>query len=494
MKRIIILFSIGLVFTLLGCSEDFLEQPPRGSLTVGSFPATAQDASLAVNASYNSLREWQINTGGFPLLDMMSDEATKGSNPGDGSAIAVYDQFAHTATEGSIERWYKTLYQSVKRTNLVINEVPAIEMDPVLRDRYVAEARFLRAYFYSILVRAFGDVPLVTVTDPSLELGRTAVSEILETLIYPDLEFAINTLPPKSGYDPEDLGRATSGAAMALMARIKLFYGDFEAVEQLTGDIIASNEYELAPTHGDAFTAAGEHGAESVFEVSAKPLDFTNGGNQYANTQAVRGTPNRGWGFCRPDYVNLVSLYEANLDPRRESTIIFLNEEIDGIIIKGDASTPDTTTSGGQIVEIECYNQKVWYPGTDATSSFGHNRRIIRYADVLLMHAEALNENGKSQQALSFLNAVRQRAREGNSAILPDITDTEKSVLKEKILQERKFELALEGLRFWDLVRTGKAEGVLGPMGFITGKNEVFPLPQSEVDISQGRITQNEGY
>ena len=108
---------------LVACSEDFLDQPPRAALTLGSFPQTPEDAILATNAIYNSLRIWQINTGGFPLLDMMADDATKGSNPGDGTAIRVYESFEHTATEGSVERWYKTLYLSIRRANLVITEV-----------------------------------------------------------------------------------------------------------------------------------------------------------------------------------------------------------------------------------------------------------------------------------------------------------------------------------------------------------------------------------
>jgi hypothetical protein len=122
---------------------------------------------------------------------------------------------------------------------------------------------------------------------------------------------------------------------------------------------------------------------------------------------------------------------------------------------------------------------------------FGHNRRIIRYADVLLIAAEALNENNKPAQALIHLNRVRERAREGNNSILPDRTETNKDLLRDLILEERRHELALEANRFWDLVRTGKAAGVLGPLGFITGKNELLPIPQTEIDLSQGTLEQN---
>lgn len=492
MKNITLIFIA--LFVFASCGDDFLDQPPRAALTLGSFPANGTDAILATNAIYNITRTWQINTGGFPLLDIMADDVTKGSNPGDGTAIRVYENFEHTTTEGSTERWYKTLYEAIRRSNLVITEVPGIEdMDAGLRDRLVGEARFLRAYFYGQLVRGFGDVPEVTVIDPPLNLERAPVQNILNNIIYPDLEYAISILPERSQYPPEDLGRATKGAARGLMAQIKLFYGDFPAVETLTADIIRSGEYQLVTDYARIFVHDNEHNEEAVYEISAQPDFFVDGGNQYGNTQGVRGTPNKGWGFGRPAYP-LIADFESNSDPRMEPSILFLNEVIDGITILGEGSTPDTIYENGAIKEIEVYNQKVWFPGTDSRTSFGHNRRIIRYADILLMHAEALNENEKSSEALGFLNQVRARARGNNANVLPDITTTDKSELRSRILEERYFELALEGQRFWDLVRTGRAAQVLGPLGFVEGKNEIFPIPQSEIDISQGRIRQNPGY
>jgi len=133
----------------------------------------------------------------------------------------------------------------------------------------------------------------------------------------------------------------------------------------------------------------------------------------------------------------------------------------------------------------------VWTDGATVATQFGHNRRLLRYADVLLMAAEALNENDKPGEALIYLNEVRERAREGNTSILPDITETDKTALRDIILEERRHELALEGHRFYDLVRTGKAAEVLGPLGFVTGKHELFPIPQKEIDLSQEVLTQN---
>ena len=137
---------------------------------------------------------------------------------------------------------------------------------------------------------------------------------------------------------------------------------------------------------------------------------------------------------------------------------------------------------------------KSGHPGNDTPTQWAHHRRLIRYADVLLMAAEALNENGKPADALVYLNQVRNRARGGNNSVLPDVTITDKSQLRIKILHERRHELAMEGHRFWDLVRTGNASGVLGPLGFVTGKHELLPIHQSEIDISQGSLTQNPNY
>ena len=165
---------------------------------------------------------------------------------------------------------------------------------------------------------------------------------------------------------------------------------------------------------------------------------------------------------------------------------------IDGVTIQGDGTTPDEVKDAqGNVIEIESYNQKVWIPGLTTNTQYGHNRRLIRYSDVLLMAAEALNENNKAAQALPYLNAVRARARQGNMSILSDITETGKDALRDLIIHERRVELALEGHRFWDLVRTGKAVQVLGPVGFQSGKHEYFPIPQNEIDISQGSLIQN---
>lgn len=487
----VLVVSMALVLMPLACSEDFLNKPLQGELTQESFPKSSEDALLATVAVYNIMRNSSFNFGLFPVMDIMSDDAYKGSNPTDAATtIGPFDKFQHIATESNHLRWWNTLYEAVKRANVVLEKVPAIDMDASLKARYLGEASFLRALFYFDLVRAWGGVPLVTSTTTQPGLARASAEEVY-ALITSDLLAAIPALPEKSELPTPELGRATKGAAKALLAKVYLFRNDFVNAEKYALEVINSGQYALEAEFANANSETGEHGVESVFEIGAIGMEgIENGGNQYANVQGVRGTPNRGWGFNRPS-LELMAAFEPN-DPRYENTILFLGETIDGTAVTGDGATPDETIDdNGVTIEIECYNQKVWTPGETVPPQFGHNRRIIRFADVLLVAAEASNENNKPAQALSYLNEVRERAREGNNALLPDVTTTAKDALRDIILHERRVELALEGHRFWDLVRTGKAAATLGPLGFVPGKHELLPLPQNEIDLSQGVLKQN---
>lgn len=488
MKKTTIILTLISILAFQGC-EDFLEQSPQGQLTQESFPTTSADAQLATNAVYSTLRDWSYHAGGFPILDIMSDDAHKGSNPADQiNVIGPYENFTHNTTQDGLNRWWSALYQGIKYANVVIEKVPAINMNTTLKNRYLAESRFLRALYYFDLVRAWGGVPIVTTTTPALQVTRSNQDDVY-ALIMEDLLFAVENLPEKSQYAASDLGRASKGAAKALKAKVYLFKKDFLNAEIYAIEVIQSLEYDLEPVFVDANGKDGEHGVESVFEIGAMETEGAVG-NQYANTQGVRGTPNRGWGFNRPS-LDLRNAFDPQ-DPRLKGTIIDLGDVIDGILILGDGSTPDQTfDDDGNLIEVECYNRKVWIPGTSTNTQFGHNRRLIRFSDVLLMAAEALNENNKPDQALLHLNRVRARAREGNDQILPDITTTDKNQLRNLIIEERRRELALEGHRFWDLVRTGKAPQVLGTRGFVQEKHELLPIPQNEIDISQGTLIQN---
>lgn len=486
-----IFYTAVLTVFLLGC-EDFLDNQPLGSLTDVSFPTTPADLTLAVNGVYNTLRIWNFHEGGYPITDIMSDDARKGSSPPDQlPTIGPFDNFTFDASDAAFDRWWRTLYQGVKRTAMVLESAPDIQMDNTLKTRLIAETRFLRGFFYFTLVTAWGDVPKVTTVNPERNLPRSPKAEIFNDIIVPDLVFAIENLPEKSDYSTADLGRATKGAARSVLAKAYLYNQDFVNAAKYALEVINSGQYSLDPSFGNTFSVEGEFGPGSIFEIGAVPENNIDaGGNQYANTMGVRGTPNLGWGFQRPT-VDLINFFGN--DPRMDATVIFVGEQLSGITIIGDINTPDVLLdpASGDTIELETYNQKVFVPGTDTRGTWGHNRRVIRYADVLLMAAEALNENDNPTEALVYLNQVRQRARGGDAGILPDITITEKDALRDAIINERRRELALEGHRYWDLVRTGKAPEVLGPLGFVEGRHELMPIPQSEIDISEGAITQN---
>jgi len=360
-------------------------------------------------------------------------------------------------------------------------------MDDILKSRYIAEARFFRALYYFQLVKAFGDVIKVTSLNPPSDLKRTSKDEIYEDLIIPDLLYAIENLPEKDAYASKDVGRATKGAAYTVLADVYLFNNDFINAELYALEVIQSLKYDLETDFSTVFSLEGEHGIESVLEIGALPEENpTLGGNQFANTQGVRGVPNRGWGFNRPS-IDLINSFETN-DSRKDATIIFLGEVLDGITILGDVSTPDTTftdASNTVVKEIETYNQKVWVPGSTTVEEWGYNLRVYRYAEVLLIAAEALNENGKTAPALTYLNLVRDRAG------LEDFENTDKNLIREQIWKDRRSELAMESKRFFDLVRQERASEVLGDLGFIANKHNLLPIPQNEIDLSKGLLSQN---
>jgi starch-binding outer membrane protein, SusD/RagB family len=475
----------------LSACKKYLEVDPQGQLTEVNYFETSNDAVLGTNAVYNVLRNAFFNEGLYPILDIMSDDTRKGSNASDQQGVLnPFDNFTFGVTAEPPANWYNTLYLGVRRANAVIEKVPAISMDATLKNRCLGEARFLRALFYLDLVRAFGPVPKITGINPPVKVPRD--TSIYRTVILPDLEFAIANLP--SAYTGNDIGRATKFSAYSLRARAALFFGDFQLAATSASEVINSNLFDLEADFSNAFRPEGNYGKESVFEVGSIGIDNADaGGNEYGNTQGVRGSPNRGWGFNRPS-INLMNEFEAG-DPRKDKSIIFVNEVLDGVTILGDGSTPDSTKdANGTVIEYETYNQKVWANGASTLPSWGIHKKIIRYADILLMAAEALNETNQPGLAVTYLNKVRLRARHGDNSILPDFTGADKDALRNAIYHERRVELAMESHRFFDLVRTGRAVSVLGPLGFKANKNERLPIPQVEIDITQGTITQNPGW
>jgi starch-binding outer membrane protein, SusD/RagB family len=486
--------AIALIFSA-SCKPEYLDVVPRGSLTADNFYKTAEHAELATNAVYNVMRRWEVSVFSYlGCTDILSDDADKGSEPNDGLFILDIDNLTFDAGNlAPLSNW-DGYYRAIYRANIAIQKIPTIDMDTKLRARYVAECQFLRAYFYFNLVRWFGDVPLVTapLSPDEFKQTRTPTADVYKQIVK-DLQDALVVLPEKSQYPSADLGRVTKGAARGLLAKVYLTAKDYVNAEKYALELINSKEYDLLPDYTKIFLPEGENTSESVFEIqcTAKAERATfdapyDGGSQFNEVQGVRGSPNLGWGFNRPSD-SFILEFEPG-DPRRDASILYEGEVL-----------PD----GSAIVEKNPklfnarFNQKAWTPPHPGFNYNGPgNIRILRYSDVLLIAAEAMNENGKTATALTNLNAVRKRARGTNTNILPDVTGTDKVKIREAIWHERRVELGMEQHRWFDLVRTGQAEAAYTKHGkkFVKNKHELLPIPQKEIDLSSQLLRQNPGY
>jgi hypothetical protein len=488
MKKLRIILPLVLLI-VSSCKDSYFEVTPRGQLTAENFFQTEEHALLATNAIYNVLRNWEIHVFSFiGCTDILSDDADKGSEPNDATFLLEMDNLLFDAGNLAPKTVWDGYYRAIFRANIAIERIPEIKMNAALQTRLIAEAKFLRAYFYFNLVRWFGDLPLVTkqLTQDEFKQSRTKTADIY-TQIIADLKAAIEVLPEKSKYNADDLGRATKGAARGLLAKVYLTTKDYTNAEKYALEVINSNEYALLPDYAQIFTREGENSSESVLEVQATvSTERYDGGSQYNEVQGVRGEPNLGWGFNRPSD-SFVLEFEPG-DPRREATILYEGEALP------DGS--DIVHKNPRIFNAR-FNQKAWVPTHPGGNGSGPgNIRLLRYSDVVLIAAEAANENGKTADALKYLNLVRKRARGANANILPDVTETDKVKLRDKIWHERRVELGLEQQRWFDLVRTGRAEAAMIKNGksFTKNKHELLPIPQAEIDLSAGTLIQNPGY
>lgn len=492
-RALLYFIALGMLLVPMGCNQEWLEVKPQGELTSGNFFQTEDHAVWATNAVYSLLRDWNVHAFNYlGMTDIASDDADKGSLVNDAIFLADLDNFTLDAGHQSPAGIWQGYYQAIYRANVAIENIPNVpEMNETLRTRLIGECKFLRAYYYFNMVRWFGDLPLITrALNPSEYYTQTrAPQQEVYNLIIQDLKDAIQALPEKSQYSPNDLGRATKGAAKGMLAKVYLTIQDFPNAELYALEVINSGQYALYPNYAKIFQREGEHSSESVFEVSCVALETGNGASQYNQIQGVRGTPNLGWGFNLPSD-NLMAAYETG-DPRRAATVL----EVGEVLPDGSAIVQDNPE-----MLNERYNQKAWTPAHVGFQENGPgNIRLLRYADVLLIAAEALNENGKPQEALIYLNQIRARAKgaSANPNLLPPVTVTDKDQLRQRIWRERRVELAMEQHRWFDLVRQGRAADALqaaGKTNFVRGKHELFPVPQTEIDLSGGLLTQNPGY
>ena len=496
MKKIIYILLIPAALAFSSCDKEFLEKAPIVGITEGNFYRTEADAIAAVNAAYASM-QFQISPGGhFRWFwgDIMSDDSEKGgSSDNDVNALLQLETFKGPTNTDLLEAEWGADYEGIYRANVVLEKVPAIEMDQKLKDRILGEAKFLRAWSFYTLVTMFGGVPLADhVLAPSeYNLPRASADQVCD-LIENDLTSAIPGLWKRSEYPAADLGRITKGAAQSLLVKAYLWREKWNDAKTTAEEVINSGEYQLVPDYADIFPLYGENNEESIFEIQYMNASGGNWGKNNANEGTFTNVFTRargqfaGYGFNIPtqDFVNEF-FKEGFEDPRLKSTVFRVGDEM------GDRGTFTIEATGG--VPYLYYSKKYFdnksedAPFGDPNPNGGTNDRVIRYADVLLMHAEAAYHTGDEEAARTSINQVRARVQ------VPNITATGNDLL-EAIYRERRIELGLEAHRFFDLVRTHRAAQVLGPLGFMDDRHNVFPIPQSQILATNGAIMQNPNY
>lgn len=496
LRIILIVLLLPLIQGLTGCKKSFIDDVPvQGQQPAEQFWQTQDDATKAVNAMYANLRGWTFAAFAPMAVESLgSDDAVTGSDPTDGSVafMSQFDNFTVTSTNRELPDFWDGMYQEINYCNQVLDNIPNIQMDATLQARYLLEAKFIRAYSYFRLVRAFGDVPLrldVPKDASEYNIPRSPKADVWAA-IEQDLTDAA-ALP--ASYTGADVGRATSGAALALHAKVALYQKKWSDVVTYTNQVIQSGKYSLFPNFEKMYRVENENCSESIFEIQcgyfANNTDASN--SQYCQIQQPRGSfDGNGWGYNVPTQ-DLADEFEPN-DPRKNATILFRG----------------STSAEGDLIPSTCpnpmYNYKSYIPFNVYVNDNGgsdQNIRVLRYADVLLMNAEANAELGNTADALASLEMVRARARTyaiANGApagTLPKVTTTDQSALLKAIYHERRVELAMDfDSRYFDVIRQGRGAEVFGPLGWKANKNEVWPIPQSEIDNSFGVLTQNPGY
>jgi hypothetical protein len=533
-----IFFSMLAVLSV-SCSKNFLDIKPIAAENSGAFYLTQDDAEEAVTTAYGILNHVAFDKDLLMTLDIFSDDAEAGGEfVNEVPSYENFNRMVPLTTAGEIEVVYGVCFRSIYFSNIAIEKIPNIKntdenADPAVLDRLVAECKFLRALNYSYLVKYFGGVPLVdhVLGADEYYLGRAEIKDIYN-FMEQDLKEAIDVLPERSVFGPENIGRASKGAARALMARnllyessyAKYYPGDerFAGMEERWADalsyaeqVISSGEYTLPGIDGErfhtwrsdstngyryVFTTNGDN-TEGIFEIQdiidglGWALARGNSMTQYISCRRYLdhdGNPQNSdyWGLDLPTS-GLVSEFEAG-DPRLAASIA-IEGGTDSIEIKGGTRYPmsfDKSVTKTYCTKYECSAAEFKDIGGPWHSA-PLNIKLIRYADVLLIAAEAAVMVNQNDKALQYINEVRTRARlcgpEGNT-VPANLTG---AVTLEDIIHERRVELNLEGHRFLDLVRWNLAVTYLNhytadgyQVIFESPKNDFIPLPQREVNVN----------
>jgi hypothetical protein len=482
------------------CKKDFLDVEPIGKLTVDNFYKTDEDANRAVIAAYDILqwmnaRDWNSS---YLVKTFPSDESNVGGgDAGDQPPYQELGVFNYGPSNPTITAVWQSNYFGIYRANQVIINVKP-END--FRKRIIAEAKFLRAYYLFEIASMFGQGPInLNDLTPSEYSQPFADASAIYAQVVKDLTEAIPDLPLKSQYASEDRFRASKGAAQALLGKCYLYDKKYAESAAAFEQVIASNEYALQQDFSTLFLQASEFGVESIFEVSwttEKGYDW--GSFQWGGNRAMEnnitwqlcgprgdyfqpGTTGLigGWGFNYPTQ-QLYNVFVAEGDTFRRAASVLSLEDLRA---KGGDWTNENAWGWDNCIRVKYGTRLDETAGPVNELNYGTNLRLIRYADVLLMASEAYHQSGNDTKAASYLNLVRDRA------LLPSATGDIMTAIK----KERQLELCFEGVRFLDLIRWGDAPAALGSLGFVTGKHEVFPIPEAEMK-NNSKATQNPLY
>ncbi len=478
-----------------GCTKDFLTKAPLDSVNTSNFYKTSSDAVAAVNAAYQPLQRPKLYNFRMWTSDIMAGNSeVGGANDGsDGIETIQEANFVTKTDNAGVLDLYRGPAPGILQCNIVLQKVPAINMDPALKARVLGEAKFLRGLYYFILVRYFGDVPLIlTPQSPGssdLFPKRTPKAQIY-TQVIQDLTEAMNQLPSASTYTGADIGRASKGAATGLLAKVLLTLEMYQKAADLCG-LVSKMGYALNADYTDNFNPLKKNTVESLFEVQysgATTYGFFNDLNQASWASTFTGPRNQtgfvagayGWDLPTQEFVNS---YETG-DKRKDQTVLYPGCPS----FNGNNYNASYSLTGFNL-------RKFLVPITisPASNTNPEDFPVLRYADILLMQAEALNELGQTSVAETSLNLVRNRSG------LPNIAQgLSKDDFRIALLHERRMELAFEGQRWFDLVRVNNGQyglDFLHSIGKVNAvsKNLLLPIPQQETDANPN-LTQNPGY
>ena len=484
-KAILVVLTMGF---FQACSESFLDVEPINQINSENFFNSEDDYNQALIASYDLLAATYLNA----ILGEIASDNTLcgGENATDVPGWQEIDDMKHSSANDQVRNLWNWMYAGINRCNYIFEFKDKLDFEG--KDEILGQNAFLRAYYYFELTKWFGDVPLAVDKRISFgevsSLSRTPKSEVyaqMET----DLNFAASVLPASQA----DAGRVTKGAAQSLLGKILVFQGKYSEAATVLDEVIGSGTYELYSDFSTLFLQQGENNIESVFEIQYSNIQGAgfgclqcSEGNVAVGFSGIRGyngpTYQSGFSFNVP-VQDLVDQYSST-DKRFRPTIMDIEA------FKAEEESKGRTVAYSEGFEHTGYYNHKYIPRTgesfqDPNLTNATNYRAIRFADVLLLAAEAHNASGNDTQAQDYLNRVRSRAG------LSDIADTG-AALEEAIFQERRLELAGEGHRFFDLVRTGRAAGAIP--GFTEGKHEVFPIPLLEIELAGNVWQQNPGY